>query len=410
MRADRGPLRSLGALALVAVLVPVGTARGAQAPEAAAHTAYTASPAAGPGAADEVHDERTVIDKGHVDAIAPRLVDGVFRTLLKDSRTAAAVWREPGSVVLHLTEAGRKTVPDPAGGLSFLGEPGDTYYSVPQTQDPEVLWAGWNTEEFGAADVRDGLRLSLDAVDGPGSLLVFGWSPFGEPLMRFDTRDGLPDTYAVPAGTHEHANWVFTEPGVYRMTFTFDTTLASGDEVSDSQVFTMAVGDVDPGDVSLPGDPGDGDFGGQTGGDTGGDTAGGSDGGGASEGDGAGGADNGGGSGSGSAGGAATGGNSSGGGGSSAGDSAVGDESTQGGATASGGGTAGSGAGGTTSGSAASGAVGDGTSAQGGTLAATGTGSAVPLGAGAAVLVAAGAGVVVTTRRRSRRIEETGAS
>lgn len=164
------------------------------------------------------------------------------------------MWREPTSVIMHLTSKGRETIPDPADGLAFIGDPGDTYYSIPQTQNPEVLWAGLNTEAFQSADIQGKFDLSLDEVEGPGELLVFGWSPFGEPLMRFETRDGLPDTYKVPARTHEHANWAFTEEGVYRLTFTFGAELASGEKVSDSQVFTMAVGDVDPAEVTLPGE------------------------------------------------------------------------------------------------------------------------------------------------------------
>ncbi|MFD7817350.1 choice-of-anchor M domain-containing protein [Streptomyces sp. NPDC059785] len=201
-------------------------------------------------------DERIVIDQGHVDAVAPRIVEGRFRTLFRDSRTSDIVWREPSSVIMHLTAAGRDVVPDPAGSLAFVGEPGDTYYCIPQTQDPDLLWAGWSTEAFGSSSVQGGLSFSLDEIEGPGDLLVFGWSPFGEPLMRFDSSDGLPDTYAVPAVTHEHANWVFTEQGVYRLTFTVAATLASGEQVKDSQTYTMAVGDVDTDDVSLPGDSG----------------------------------------------------------------------------------------------------------------------------------------------------------
>ncbi|MFW6690655.1 TIGR03773 family transporter-associated surface protein [Streptomyces sp. MAR4 CNX-425] len=263
MGATNRPARVLGALALTAAgLVSVGATGGG------GGDAARAAPPVAPLA--DTSDERTVIDGGHVDAIAPRLVDGEFRTLLKDSRNSAdVIWREPDSVVMHLTAAGRRTIPDPAGGLAYIGEPGDTFHLIPQVQDPEVIWAGWNTEAFSAADLQDGLTLSLDEVEGPGELAVWAWSAFGEPLPRFDARDGLPDSHPVRAGTHEHANWAFTEEGVYRMTFTFSATLASGEEVADSQVFTMAVGDIDPHEVPLPGDDGGSSDGGATDGGTG---------------------------------------------------------------------------------------------------------------------------------------------
>lgn len=322
----------------------------------------SASSSAAEAAAGDVLDERIVIDGGHVDAIAPRLVNDEFRTLFKDSRTRDVVWREPTSVIMHLTSKGKETIPDPAGGLSFIGSPGDVYYSIPQTQNPEVLWAGWCTEAFQSTGIKGDFKLSLDKVEGPGSLLVFGWSPFGEPLMRFDSRDGLPDAYKVPARTHEHANWVFTKEGVYRMTFTFEARLASGEDVSDSRVFTMAVGDVDPSGVSLPGE--DGDTGGQTGGgqDGGGDSGGETAGGGSSDGQ-------------------------TGGGG---GEGAIGAQDGGGDAGGSGGAQVG---GGTTGG---------GTAPNGG-LANTGAGVAIPLGVGGAILFTAGAGTAVYLHRRKRR-------
>ncbi|MGW3974331.1 choice-of-anchor M domain-containing protein [Streptomyces ardesiacus] len=386
--------------------------------------------------AEDVHDERIVIDQGHVDAVAPRMVDGTFRTLFRDSRTSDIVWREPESVIMHLTSEGREVVPDPAGGAAFIGEAGHVYYMIPQVQDPALLWAGWSTEAFSSSAVQGKFSFSLDQVEGPGGVLVFGWSPFGEPLMRFDSRDGLPDTYGVPAVTHEHANWVFTEPGVYRLTFTVAATLASGEQVEDSQTYTMAVGDVDPDDVTLPGDSG-GDTGGSTGGDTGGDTGGssggdtGGDTGGNSGGDtgGSTGGDTGGDTGGSSGGG--TGGSSGGDSGGDTGGDAGGDSNgsaggdsgqvTGGGAggdsgddtAGTSGGASGSGTGGASGGTGAAdgsgGSAGTGSVANGGQvgdggkeLAHTGAEVAVPLGAGGAVLLLAGAGAVYIGRRRSR--------
>ncbi|MFI6080264.1 choice-of-anchor M domain-containing protein [Streptomyces sp. NPDC051217] len=411
--------RVVGVLALaVAGLVSVGAAGGGGTSTVPA--AYAAVPAADPTPSD-VLDERVVIDQGHVDAVAPRLVNGTFRTLFRDSRTNDAVWREPGSVIMHLTSKGQETIPDPADGLAFLGNAGDTYYAVPQTQDPEVLWAGWNTEAFQAADTQGTFGLSLDQVEGPGDLIVFGWSPFGEPLMRFDTRDGLPDTYQVRAQTHEHANWAFTKQGVYRMTFTFKAKLASGEDVSDSQVFTMAVGDVDPDDVTLPGEGGQ--SGGQTGGGDGGTTDGGADGGttvGGQTAGGDGGTTDGGTDGGATDGGATDGGTTDGGstngattdGGSTNG--ATTDGGSTDGATTDGGSTDGAATDGATDGGATDGGSADG-GADGGTspdgeLAETGAGVALPLGLGGAVLLAAGAGAAVYPHRRKARSAPADAS
>ncbi|RMB82469.1 choice-of-anchor M domain-containing protein [Streptomyces shenzhenensis] len=408
MRATTRSAYVMGVLALTAAgVVSVAPAGHGSTVTYAAPAAYAAETAT-----SEVADERIVIDTGHVDAIAPRLVDGEFRTLFKDSRTSDVVWREPNSVIMHLTSRGKQTVPDPADGLSFIGDAGDTFYAIPQTQDPEVLWAGWSTEAFQNTDIQGNFTLALDKVEGPGGLLIFEWSPFGEPMMRFDTRDGLPDAYEVPARTHEHANWVFTEEGVYRMTFTFKAQLSSGAEVSDSQVFTMAVGDVDPDEVPLPGDedPGGSTDGGATGGGStdGGATGGGSTDGGATDGGSTdGGSTGGGATDGGSADGGATGGGSTGGG--STGGGSTGGGSVDGGSVGGGSTDGGSTDGGSTSGGSAdepSGTTG-GASVKGGTsgkeLAATGAGTAVPLGLTGAALLAAGAGTTVYLHRRKAR-------
>ncbi|MFJ6216866.1 choice-of-anchor M domain-containing protein [Streptomyces sp. NPDC092296] len=202
---------------------------------------------------DPVLSERTVIDVGHVDAISPRLVGTDFRSLLLDDRDPLApVWRTPESVILHVRPAAALDVADDPDGFAFLGQPGDVLYVIPQTQDPGLIWAGWSTQSFGPEDVRGDLTLTLDRVDGPGQVVLWEWSPFGAPEPVIDGRAGLPASYPVPANTHQHANWAFTRPGVYRLTFTWSADLVDGGRVSDSSVYTFAVGDVDTATVTLP--------------------------------------------------------------------------------------------------------------------------------------------------------------
>ncbi|MEU6441641.1 choice-of-anchor M domain-containing protein [Streptomyces sp. NPDC047046] len=221
------------------------------APSAAAQPVMAAPLAA----ADEppVRDDRTVIDVGHVDAISPRMAGGTFQSLLLDDRDALnPVWRTPESVILHLTPAGAVPLSEDDPGFLFLGAPGDTVYVIPQTQNPDLIWAGWSTQSFTSADLRGDMRLSLDIVEGPGDVVLWEWSPFGEPEMIIDGRNGLPATYTVAPGTHQHANWGFTKPGVYRLTFRWSAELADGTEVEDASRYTFAVGDVDTSAIELP--------------------------------------------------------------------------------------------------------------------------------------------------------------
>ncbi|WP_410643264.1 TIGR03773 family transporter-associated surface protein [Amycolatopsis sp. lyj-346] len=187
----------------------------------------------------------TVLADGHVD-YAVRVLDGKLVSQVKDGTVAAVTtWRAPSSVVLHVVDKAATTVP--AGDrFAFLGKPGDRIWQIPQTQQAGVLWLGWNTESVTAAQVRGDITWSLDTVDGPGSLAVFEFDPFGSPVILFDSGNGGPDTTPVRLGTHAHGNWTFTKPGIYHATFTHSATLTSGAKVSDKQVVTFAVGPVDP--------------------------------------------------------------------------------------------------------------------------------------------------------------------
>lgn len=76
--------------------------------------------------------DTVIIDDGHVDAVAPRIVDGALQVHLKDgTQSGAPVFREPGTVVTHVTPQARTEVPDDPN-YAFLGEPGDDVWIIPQ--------------------------------------------------------------------------------------------------------------------------------------------------------------------------------------------------------------------------------------------------------------------------------------
>ena len=63
--------------------------------------------------------------------------------------------------------------------------------------------------------------MSLQAVSGPGSLVVYDTDAFGNPELLMSSRDGITagDSVQVPAGEHRHVDWAFSEPGDYTVTF-----------------------------------------------------------------------------------------------------------------------------------------------------------------------------------------------
>jgi putative ABC transporter-associated repeat protein len=225
----------------------------AKAPLAAPLAAQAQPAPATPGAG--------VLSDGHVDAVAPRLLDGKLQIQVKDGTTVGRPggevrWREPANVVFHVRPASATALPDDPA-LAFLGRKGDRIFLLPQQQQTGILWTGWSTEELHADRIGGPVTWRLTGVDGPGAFGIFTTGSFGDSTVIFDSTDGLPDRHTVPLGTHAHANWGFAKQGVYRLTFDVTATLAGGGTVTDKEVYTFTVGDADPGSA-LPGGSGGG--------------------------------------------------------------------------------------------------------------------------------------------------------
>jgi surface-anchored protein len=187
---------------------------------------------------------KVTVERGHVDALAPRLVDGGLRVHVKDGSVVGTVtWREPADVEFKVTNAARVALPD-APALSFLGAAGGQIHLLPQQEQPGILWIGWSTEELKPADVTGPVTWTLTSVTGPGPFGLFTTGSFGAHSVIFNSTDGLPDTHSVALGTHAHANWAFGKPGRYRLDFTVSATKSDGNTVRDTESYTFVVGDA----------------------------------------------------------------------------------------------------------------------------------------------------------------------
>ena len=194
-----------------------------------------------------VVDGRKVLAEGHVD-IGPRLIDGRWTLLVHDDQAQAdpegeSVWRPTDETVLHVRDEAILQVPDdPAYG--FLRDtPGDDVFVVPQTQNPDVVWVGWNTQDPEVMETIDrGVTMTMSGVQGPGGLVVYLQSgDFAEPNVLWDS-ESKPAPVWVDVNTHTHANWVFSEPGVYLVQVKIEAELIDGKTVSDTKVLRFAVG------------------------------------------------------------------------------------------------------------------------------------------------------------------------
>ena len=234
MRLVRWPLVAL----LCAFAVIVG------APSSVADTSPDPDLAQSVAAHEEWRGEASEISVGHVD-LGPRLIDGQWRAGLRHDAESGAVWRDPNQTVLRVNDAAIMTAPD-SDDYPFLADvAGKPVYVVPQTQNPGVVWLGWNTQDPAVtATIDRGLTMRVGPVSGPGRAWLFLQSgTFGKPLLLADSGAAPGDVW-IDSGTHVHANWAFSAPGTYTATVTFLGTTTAGEAVSASTTLRFAVGDA----------------------------------------------------------------------------------------------------------------------------------------------------------------------
>ncbi|MCL3777471.1 MULTISPECIES: choice-of-anchor M domain-containing protein [unclassified Actinomyces] len=233
---------------------PATTALGAARPATTTSTAEAQDPDLQQTvtSGESIGQGAAVIDVGHVD-LGPRYADGQWRVMMRDDSGPSPVWRDPGEVVLRVRDTALLPAPTDEA-YAFMGaEEGQQWYVIPQTQAADVVWLGWNTQDPGVVSAVDrGVTMTIGPVEGPGRSWMFTQSgTFGEPLLLVDGQKHEPQDVWVDANTHVHANWVFTEPGVYTARLSFSATTPEGTELTGSTLLRFAVGDATSTDEAL---------------------------------------------------------------------------------------------------------------------------------------------------------------
>lgn len=187
------------------------------------------------------------IDHGHVD-LGLLLSEGQAEFLARDDSAETPVWRQPEDVVFQVGDKALLTLPEDKA-FSFVGaEPGSQVWVVPQTEQADVPWLGWNTQAPSLADnVERGVTMEFLGHQGPGDFSLFLQNGgFEEPQLLWSTATGDSEGFWVDLGTHTHANWVFTEPGIHQIRVRMSGEGAgesAGKEVAAEATLTFAVGD-----------------------------------------------------------------------------------------------------------------------------------------------------------------------
>ena len=185
----------------------------------------------------------TVLDHGHVDMFDLTSDEKSDLSLkFKEDVAAPGTLREPESVLLKVKASSWRSIP-----MGLPGAPAG--YLLPQTQDPELLWPGWDV-----LGVRTGgyKAATFDvSYTGPanGVIQVFKTPSFGGPesVLADGGYEMRPtgSTITQPYPAHTHVNWVFSAAGRYTLTVTAHATRADGSTATlPARTYTIDVADV----------------------------------------------------------------------------------------------------------------------------------------------------------------------
>ncbi len=127
----------------------------------------------------------------------------------------------PSDALLFVKYAAHGSV-SPGPQWSFLGPTGSSVWTLPQVENPNLLFLGIGAEEIADGTfVGNQFTLALKGVTGPGSFTVYQTDAFGEPVVWMNSGDGISgaDARLLPSGAHSHVNWTFSAPGDYSVLF-----------------------------------------------------------------------------------------------------------------------------------------------------------------------------------------------
>ena len=175
------------------------------------------------------------LDTGHIDAFAVHPDGEGISLSLQEDVTGSHVQHAPEDVDLLV---GEHAYTEDTATVEGIGAPG---YLLPQTQQEDLIWPGWDTQALAGAGVGD-IEIEFLEVDGPGEVYLFQSQSLGGVGAVLDNGELAVAAGAIirqDAPAHAHANWLFTEPGTYTMRM----VSRAGGATSNEATYTWHVGD-----------------------------------------------------------------------------------------------------------------------------------------------------------------------
>ncbi|MFV0432859.1 MAG: choice-of-anchor M domain-containing protein [Leucobacter sp.] len=199
-------------------------------------------------AAEPILDDPITLDRGHIDAFFLRVdADGAVQLALSDDATLnSPVLRTPESVELLVKSEAQLTFSATAPWVPSELR-GREVYSLPLSQNSDLIWPGWDTNELKTkTDVYGGSAstdFAVSVVEGPGDVWI--WTQDAEGPVSLLKNGGYR---LSPTGTivqskpaHTHAAWAFTESGTYKLRVRADVSGNGNSTSSNTATYTFEV-------------------------------------------------------------------------------------------------------------------------------------------------------------------------
>ncbi|AKK04097.1 choice-of-anchor M domain-containing protein [Corynebacterium epidermidicanis] len=185
-----------------------------------------------------------VLDHGHAD-LGPVKTDNNLDFLVRDDSAETPTWRHLEDVVFQVHDRAQLALPE-GKEFNFTGaRPGDPVWVVPQTEAQGVVWLGWNTQHPSITTAADrGVTLEFLGAQGPGKFSLFLQAGgFAQPQVLWNSENPNVQQMWAELNTHTHANWVFTQPGVYQVAVRARVKQLDGSASESTKILKFAVGD-----------------------------------------------------------------------------------------------------------------------------------------------------------------------
>ena len=193
----------------------------------------------------------TVISTGHIDGFDIDYAGGNLTLDIRDNTVNPANDDLPAAnAQLGVLPGALSTVPS---GSSFacLGTAGAPVYLLPQSQNVNLLWPGWDANDV-PSGVLTNNKVALQLVSSTmpaGARFALYTTSLGSASFKFNTNTapGCQITSwpsgGISQGTHGHGWWAFSTAGTYTLTFRATATTTGGvAKSSGNQTYTFVVG------------------------------------------------------------------------------------------------------------------------------------------------------------------------